>query len=203
MPTDKRTNWVDALYVACDSHFTAHTGFTGDCFDLNSTRVHLWNLSTEQKLHKRRITTTDDQLWTTRAALNIFQVDLEALAWIVALTLDLFAARHNALRFAELQANNIAFNTAYHRIHDSTNFIFILGKYDFALCFTKTLQNHLFCGHSSHATKAFDFLVLFNHIAKLGKFVDLTSVNGRNLRFWVFHLLDDFLAHKCVNLTTV
>src|SRR6185312_288523 len=100
---------------------------------LNGAVFHLRYLGTEQPLDELRIATRNHQLRPTEAALDIFQEDLEALTRIVALALNLFAPRHDALGAAQIDTYDIALDAGDGGVDNRANLIFILGHDDFAL----------------------------------------------------------------------
>src|SRR5690606_31830534 len=107
---DESSDRIDTRHGAGYSNLGTDTGFTGNSLDLNRAAVHFGHLCPEQPLYKFRTAAADNQLRTAVTALDIFQVNFEPLARIVAFALNLFAPGHDRGCLAQFHADNVAFN---------------------------------------------------------------------------------------------
>src|SRR5690606_38041978 len=121
-------------------------------------------------------TARNNQLRAARAALNVLQINLEPLSRVIALALDLLAARHNTLSFAEVESHNVALHAGNQRVDNRADFVLELVNNNFALGFAQALQNNLLGGLSGNAAKIFHALVHLNHAAQLGVLLHSLSV---------------------------
>ena len=109
---DTRANGIHLRIAARHGNFRAITRLTGERLDFYRAVGDLGDFELEKTPHKLGARAAEDDLRTTRRALNFNQEAADALARLVFLAWDLLLTRHNGLSFAKVYVEIVAFTTA-------------------------------------------------------------------------------------------
>ena len=173
--TDEGTDRVDAGDGGGDGDFGATAGFAGDGFNFDAAIFDFGDFLTEEMLDKLFVATTEDELGTTLVALDTFDEDFEAGADGVIFTFDLLRFGHNAVGFADVDADEFGFDAGNHAGHDGVDFVFEHLQDDVALGFAEALDDDLFGGLAGDATEAGDFVFFLDDVAEFFLFASFTE----------------------------
>lgn len=192
--TNEGADRVNARDGGGDGNLSAPTGFAGDAFDFDGVIFKLGNFLAEEIFNEFWTAAREDKLSTTVATFDIFDIDLDAVADGIEFAINLFGARHDAVRTTKVDANELGLDASDGAGNDGADFVLKGGEYGVVFGFAEALNDDLLSGHSGDTAKSGNFMLVFYDITKLGAFA---SFGKRNFGRWVVGeaIFDDFASY--------
>ena len=200
--TDARADGVDVFLRRADGDLRARACLAGNGLDLDEARRNLGNLELKEPLDKTRVRSRDDDLRASGGPADLYDVDADDIALVVAFALDLLGGgkhRVGAVVGVAAETDGHVAGVGRDAKHRAGENLMLFGRERVedhaALCLADALDNDLLGGLGGDAAKVLRANIDIHEVSELGVLVDLPGSVERNFGCGREHVVDHLFLY--------